>query len=154
MYRKIFALIMASSAFFGSAEAATLTAPTNVSGNVVSTCQMTTTPVSFGTISIPVGGSATTSASFVFDCTGATTILLYPDVIGSALWSGAGRNVSSNGQKLYLTLTADGVPLPISGLSIFNSGIRQTVVIQAKVTPETSYSGSFNENIIVTAVTN
>ena len=155
MRKCLIATLVAALAFLGSAKATTtIIAPTNVSGTVVSTCQVTTTPINFGTVSIPAGGNSTTQVSFIIECTGPATDLLYPDSIGSAQWSGFGRNVSSNGQKLYLTMTADGQPLPIGGLMIVNNGTRQTVTIQAKITPETTFSGSFNENIMVTAVVN
>lgn len=155
MKKSLIATLVAALVFLGSAQATTtITAPTNVSGTVVATCQVTTSPINFGTVSIPAGGNATTQVSFVFECTGPATILLYPDTIGSGQWSGLGRNISTNGQKLYLTMTADGQPLPIGGLMIVNTGMRQTVTIQAKITPETTFSGTFNENINVTAVVN
>lgn len=149
MKKQMLVFFMAVLAFAGSATAAQFaTSSYQVTGSVVNICEFTSTPsFEFNAISIPAGSFATQVKIWRYKCASPGFVIIYPDSIGNAgQWvfnNGYGKNISTNGGTIYLSMTIDGTPFSAYGNTIWNSGAEQNLSIEAKLTPSGAYTGNF-----------
>jgi hypothetical protein len=156
--KTLISLLVAGSLFSAGAEAGTFSTSVNVSGQLLAVCGLTTAPISFGAITLLPGNSATTNSIWELECTGPVSVTIYPDMMASPEWnvnSGAARNIGASGSSaINLSMTVDGSPLPITGRTIFNAGVKQFITISATITPTGMYVGTFSKDLYPNIVFN